>query len=86
MYSADTESSIHSTEVGNWGGLVASDKSPVAVPEGPGTKLGDAGVLARAGAVPGHPPAVHSHSCAAFGLVVLTVLLKGLLESSPEEN
>ena len=72
--------------MGNWGWLVASDKYPVAVPEGPGTKPDDAGILARAGAVPGHPPAVHSHGCSAFGLVVLTVLLKGLLESSLEEN
>lgn len=71
---------------GNWSGLVTSDKHPVAVPEGLDSKLCDVGILARTGAGPGHPPAVPSHSCSAFGLVVLTVLLIGLLESSLEEN
>lgn len=70
---------------GNWGGLDTSDEHPVAVPEGLGPKVSDVGILARAGAGPGHPPAVPSHGCSAFGLTMLTVLLKGLLEEN-EDN
>jgi len=41
---------------------------------------------ARAGAVPGHPPALHSHGCSACGLDVLSVLLKALPESNTEDK
>lgn len=58
----------------------------MAVPAGLDSKLSDVAILARAGAGPGHSPAVPSHGCSASGLMVLTVLLKGLLERSLEEN
>lgn len=75
--------SLHRGE--NWGGLVTRDKHPVAVPERLDSNLSDVGIVARAGAGPGHPPAVPSQAVQPLGSL-LTVLLKGLLERSLEEN
>lgn len=54
----------------------------MAVPEGFDSKLGDVGIVARTGAGPGHPPAVPSHGCSAFGFMVLTVLSKVCLKAT----
>lgn len=72
----------HSLHRGGNGWLVPSDKHPEAVPKGLDSKLSDVGILARVGAGSGHQqcPATAAQPLA------LTVLLKGLLESSLEKN